>query len=463
MFEGPVVAQQLEDAIALLTKATAEPAWQLGDDQVDQLLERCVAAESALGVLRARLVAEADSRGMRERTAAPSTQRWLTDRLRLSRARSERLLREASLLDLHPGVRDALATGACHLEQALVIGQVLTDLPASVDDDARSRAAGLLVEQCAALDAVALARAGRRLVETLTTEPDTDDPAEQAAVDAEADDRGAATHHARSLTWRTHGDGSVIGRFRLDPAAGQLFATAITALAHRPDPLTDSGRSAGAGVLDGDTVPATETCGLTSPATTDTRTGPQRKADALLTLVQRAAKTDQLPDSGGVTTTLLVTTTLDSLEGRAAAAGLLPYGGPLDPASLRMLACDAAVIPAVLDGTGHVLDLGRTRRLFTPAQRRAITLRDQGCIHPGCHAAPADCDAHHAIPWYSGGKSDLDNGYLLCRYDHQRHHREGWTISRDQAGNPYVVPPRSIDPQQRPRQHLRYQTQRLRT
>jgi hypothetical protein len=178
---------------------------------------------------------------------------------------------------------------------------------------------------------------------------------------------------------------------------------------------------------------------------------------------ERATRTGDLPDSGGTTTTLVVTTSLDALEARTVAAGLLPYGGTLDPAALRTLACDAQVLPAVLGGGGQVLDLGRSRRLFTPAQRRAITLRDKGCIHPGCDAAPVDCDAHHAVPWYSGGASDVDNGFLLCRYDHRRHHREGWTIGRDAGRNPYVTPPASIDPQQRPRQHIRYQTERLRT
>ena len=159
----------------------------------------------------------------------------------------------------------------------------------------------------------------------------------------------------------------------------------------------------------------------------------------------------------------MVTTSLEALQAHVAAAGLLPYGGTLDPASLRRLACDAAVIPAVLGSNGQVLDLGRSRRLFTPAQRRAIALRDRGCIHPGCHAPPVECEAHHGLPWYTGGASDLTNGYLLCDYDHDRHHREGWTIHRDPCGNPVVVPPRSIDPEQRPRQHIRYQTQRLRT
>jgi hypothetical protein len=77
-------------------------------------------------------------------------------------------------------------------------------------------------------------------------------------------------------------------------------------------------------------------------------------------------------------------------------------------------------------------------------------VRDKGCVQPGCDAAPIECDAHHAIPCYDGGSTDLDNGYLLCAFDHQRHHREGWTIHRDQNGNPYVTPHRlSIRPSPR--------------
>jgi hypothetical protein len=36
-------------------------------------------------------------------------------------------------------------------------------------------------------------------------------------------------------------------------------------------------------------------------------------------------------------------------------------------------------------------------------------------------------------------------------------HRQGWTVRRAANGYPEFIPPVTIDPQQRPRQHIRYQ------
>ncbi|MGI8722264.1 MAG: hypothetical protein ACR2JG_08540, partial [Geodermatophilaceae bacterium] len=52
-----------------------------------------------------------------------------------------------------------------------------------------------------------------------------------------------------------------------------------------------------------------------------------------------------------------------------------------------MLACDAALIPAVLDGHGQPVDLGRERHLYTGESRTAIEIRDSGCVWPGCRTA----------------------------------------------------------------------------
>jgi Rieske Fe-S protein len=60
-----------------------------------------------------------------------------------------------------------------------------------------------------------------------------------------------------------------------------------------------------------------------------------------------------------------------------------------------MLACDCAVIPAVLNSTGEVLDIGRKSRIWPTAIRRAIELRDRTCQHKGCEVPAEHCDIHH--------------------------------------------------------------------
>lgn len=52
---------------------------------------------------------------------------------------------------------------------------------------------------------------------------------------------------------------------------------------------------------------------------------------------------------------------LEDLQDRARAA-VLDLGDTLTPESLRMLCCDAAVVPVVINGVGQPLDVGRATR-----------------------------------------------------------------------------------------------------
>lgn len=85
----------------------------------------------------------------------------------------------------------------------------------------------------------------------------------------------------------------------------------------------------------------------------------------------------------------------------------------------RRLACEATIIPAVLGTSSQPLDLGRTARLYSKAQRIALGLRDGGCTAKGCETSASGCHAHHDDPWSRLGLTDLTNGRLLC----PRHHR----------------------------------------
>ena len=117
----------------------------------------------------------------------------------------------------------------------------------------------------------------------------------------------------------------------------------------------------------------------------------------------------------------MVTISLDSLS-RELGTGAIIGGEPLSATAIRRLACTAGIIPVVLGGNGEILDLGRTRRLFSPAQRKAIRLRDQGCRAEGCTIPAAWCEAHHLKPWTHGGNTDLDDGILYCTHHHHRAH-----------------------------------------
>ena len=101
--------------------------------------------------------------------------------------------------------------------------------------------------------------------------------------------------------------------------------------------------------------------------------------------------------------------TYDQLRDSDGTATLEHTGLPIPAGAARRLACDAAVIPAVLGSDGAVLDLGRTTRTWTTAIRRAARLRDQGCTFPGCSEGLDPCELHHIVFWANGGQTSLAN------------------------------------------------------
>src|SRR3954451_13787405 len=86
----------------------------------------------------------------------------------------------------------------------------------------------------------------------------------------------------------------------------------------------------------------------------------------------------------------------------------LEHAGPVDANTLELLACTATTRAAVLAPGGALLDLRRTHRLATPAQKTALLARDGGCIIPGCTVPGDACDAHHIQWWTRGGPTDLE-------------------------------------------------------
>ncbi|MEN8585475.1 hypothetical protein ABFP37_22545, partial [Burkholderia sp. RS01] len=52
------------------------------------------------------------------------------------------------------------------------------------------------------------------------------------------------------------------------------------------------------------------------------------------------------------------------LPGTATGTGTFTYTGPVTPATIRKIACDADIIPILLGSEGRILDIGRTTRIF---------------------------------------------------------------------------------------------------
>ncbi len=196
----------------------------------------------------------------------------------------------------------------------------------------------------------------------------------------------------------------------------------------------------------------------------DRRTRPQKQLDGLVGAAKVALATNALPGTGGNRPQIIATINYQDLlphpdnnppgtgNGTGKGTGNFVFTGPAAPATLRKIACDADIIPAILSTHGELLDLGRKNRLFTPTQRLALTARDQGCTFPHCTIPAPWCEAHHITYWSHGGPTTINNGTLLCTGHHHLIHKDQWTITTIN-GTPWYTPPKHIDPHQKPQQN----------
>jgi hypothetical protein len=136
---------------------------------------------------------------------------------------------------------------------------------------------------------------------------------------------------------------------------------------------------------------------------------------------------------------------------RAAAQGfgvIEATGTTISTGTAEAALCDSGWQEVTVDDCGTPLDVGRTRRLFNRMQREALAVRDGGCMWPECQQAPAFTEAHHIEHWKRDrGRTDLDNGILLCRFHHLLLHNNHWAVRRETDGRFWLTPPSTIDPE----------------
>jgi hypothetical protein len=160
---------------------------------------------------------------------------------------------------------------------------------------------------------------------------------------------------------------------------------------------------------------------------------PRRRGEAFCALLENLPA-NALPKHGGTATSVMVTIDLESLRTGTGFAET-STGDRLTADQTRRLACQAGIIPVVLGGKGEILDLGRSKRLFTGPQRKAMAFRDRGCTAEGCTIPAAWCEDHHRQPWSRGGETNLADGKLLCPFHHHRAHDPTWTTHHHPNGS----------------------------
>ncbi|MBV0896084.1 HNH endonuclease signature motif containing protein [Microbacterium sp. NC79] len=112
--------------------------------------------------------------------------------------------------------------------------------------------------------------------------------------------------------------------------------------------------------------------------------------------------------------------------------------------------CDSESVHVTVDSHGNPLDLGRAKRMFSAAQKIALSIRDGGCRWTNCDRPASYCEAHHIDPWSEGGTTDADRGIMLCQHHHMNLHNGGWRITREGKGEFMLThpdhPPRTLPP-----------------
>jgi Domain of unknown function (DUF222) len=120
------------------------------------------------------------------------------------------------------------------------------------------------------------------------------------------------------------------------------------------------------------------------------------------------------PDARQTARDLVLAQAVRLLSGPGGLAAALRAGVPFRPAA-------SASLP---------LDTGAAADTVPPHLRRAVIVRDRTCRFPGCQQPPAACDVHHVVWRSRGGRDQLVNLVLLCRFHHLiAIHQWGWTIT----------------------------------
>jgi hypothetical protein len=466
------VASAVSAMRTLLAGLADASLFAMSPAEAAQALTELAALAAMVGELTLRVVAHADVVEVGLDAGATSTATWWAHETGQDRGDAARRLRLAHALgDGRAKVRAAFAAGEISEEAALIIVRALEALPDDLDPITVRRAEAVMVQHARDLSPRQLRLAGKALLAVVA--PEVADAHEERLLDAE--ERRARERMRFSMS--DDGHGTTRGTFVLPTLYAMMLRKMLMALAapkhQRAEAAkrrtSDTADSADPGesletadsteILDpaecaeaadaADTADTVETLDVAEPATEPTEATPdvaetealadhgtaeeaeeelppwrqptpQRMGQALAELIERFAGGD-LPEAGGMAATIVVTMTLDQLQGGPGAAQL-DTGDRITAGQARRLACQAGIIPLVLGGKSVPLDVGRRRRFHDRYQRLVIQRRDQTCTVHGCDVPGWLCHFHHDPPWGQGGGTSVEHGRMLCpRHHHQVH------------------------------------------
>ena len=155
-----------------------------------------------------------------------------------------------------------------------------------------------------------------------------------------------------------------------------------------------------------------------------------RQAQALIALVNGASESaSDVPARAEIVVHVDLETLQHGLHTGGACRTAL--GADLPVEAVRRLACEAEILPVVLDGRSVPINVGRSKRLATVHQRRALEAIHPTCAIPDCEVIFEHCNVHHIDFWENGGATDLNNMVPLCSRHHHAAHEGGWKLKLD--------------------------------
>ena len=417
MFESAAV-EGPAGVLAAMTEALAKlpgELWRTGNEGFAAIAEAMDALAVQVDCARVGLVQEAESRGVVAESSSSSAADWLmahSFHLEPSDASRTADLAKACAQPANQVLAAAVAGGSVTVRKAVTALRQLNQVEHALAPGKREEALASLTQMAQTgydRNVIAVGRALMSLV--------------GADRSLERDENALRALSSLRLFPLENGMLRVSGQ--LDPEAGAVLTAALDPLSapHPCKPRRGSKHPAGEPSDDGtDTGPVDPQTGR------DLRPADRRRAEGLIEICRRSAAAGRSTPKG-TKATVMVLINNDHLTGRVQGYGRALDGTVISPETVRKMACDASIIPMVLGSDGEPLDVGRLKRLVTPAILAALWIRDKGCTFPGCGRPPQWCDAHHVIHWADGGPTCLLNMALLCAHHHTYVHQHDLTAT----------------------------------
>ncbi|MBO9556579.1 DUF222 domain-containing protein [Cellulomonas sp.] len=402
-------------------EALAGSAHELTGAERREVLATLERVGGALTAARsAWLLAERDA-GTSVVAGDPSFEASLARHGRTGLGAATRRVEQAQALAAMPAVAVAVRTGALPGEHLEILGQALAGASESVAGELRSPSG-----QAAALRLACAhpAPGFRRALARWVAERDPD----------RVEDEYQAQRRARYLHLTTRPDGTRISGL-LDPVAGERLRRALEATGEAPsdDRTPEQARA--------DALDALASTVLSMPST-GSRAAVRPHVSFLMREETFTALRSRRRSPGGSAGSSAAVSGNDEVAiadvaRRPVPAATLEDGTPVAMSELARVLCDCEVTRIVVDAADEPVNLGRTARLYTGVQRRAVIARDRSCRWGDCDRAARWGEIHH-IAWWDrdAGRTDLANGVLLCSFHHHEVHRHDARIERLTRGRP---------------------------